>query len=388
MRKEKLGIKFCGPLLDASGYAQFGRAFISGLYKRSDVSLSLELLSFEKNKPHIGDLEKVIKELANTKVDYKIKVVNALPTHMATLKEEGKKNVCFTMFETSRIPDQWVQSLNTHADACFVPCTWNKDVFEQSGVTIPVYVVYPGIDADYYRNIDAIPKVELSSIGDNDISFYSIFQWTERKNPTGLLNEYFSAFDGVEDVCLVLKTYGSNTEASEQQRIKDLIRSIKSKLLLKKAPKIMFIGDLLSNEQITGLHKRCDCFVLPHRAEGFGMPHIEAMACGKPVITTGFSGNMDFMNRENSYLLDYQMTVVCNMTWINVYEADMEWAEPNISQLKKYMKQVYSDIKAARENKNTMTKTLALNGQKDVLGKFNLHTAAESFISACRKVIV
>ena len=51
----------------------------------------------------------------------------------------------------------------------------------------------------------------------------------------------------------------------------------------------------------------CDCYVSLHRAEGFGLTLAEAMAIGKPVIATGYSGNVDFMNDANSYLVDYEI---------------------------------------------------------------------------------
>lgn len=384
----KLGIKFCGPLRDSSGYAQFGRNFVAGLTGISEIDLCLEPISFEAARPNLGKIDDIIKTLTAKKSSYDIKIINACPdVTMLKLIESNKKNVCFTMFETTRIPDEWVTNLNRLA-ACLVPCTWNKEVFQSSGVKVPIYVVPPGIDAEFYQQIENLEPTELANLPKDCVSFYSIFQWTERKNPIGLIVSYLSAFDGVEDVCLVLKTYGADTSAAQQQRIKDMIVSIKGQLRMKKAPKILFIGNLLSTEQITGLHKRCDCFVLPHRAEGFGMPHLEAMACGKPVIATGFSGNMDFMNPNNSYLLDYQMTVVCNMPWIKWYEADMEWADPNLSQLKEYMKKVYKHIKMHKEHPGELyeTQEKALQGKTDVLKDFNLRVSADRLVEVCKEI--
>ena len=78
--------------------------------------------------------------------------------------------------------------------------------------------------------------------------------------------------------------------------------------------------------ELNGLMAACDCYVSLHRSEGFGLTMAEAMAIGKPVIGTGYSGNVDFMNAENSYLVDYEIGRVgpeCE-----IYPPEGEWAEP------------------------------------------------------------
>ena len=82
----------------------------------------------------------------------------------------------------------------------------------------------------------------------------------------------------------------------------------------------------------------CDCYVSLHRAEGFGLTMAEAMAIGKPVIATGYSGNVDFMSGENSYLVDYALGRVgpdCE-----IYPPEGEWAEPSIEHAAELMRRV------------------------------------------------
>jgi glycosyltransferase involved in cell wall biosynthesis len=84
-----------------------------------------------------------------------------------------------------------------------------------------------------------------------------------------------------------------------------------------------------------------DCYVSLHRAEGFGLTMAEAMAIGKPVIGTGYSGNVDFMNSENSYLVDYEMGLVgpeCE-----IYPPEGEWAEPSVEHAAELMRRVYEN---------------------------------------------
>lgn len=378
---KKIGIKYLGPVLDGSGYAEFARNFICAIHKRKDADITVEQVSYESCRVDHGKQGKIVSSLTNKKIDYDVKIINAIPDALPKYAEKGKKNIAFTMFEATRIPDVWVKCLNKYAQACFVPCKWNKEVFEDSGVEIPVHVVPPGVDVETYKDLDTITPVTMSNLPQGQICFYSIFQWTERKNPNGLLKSYWSAFENVDDVCLVLKTYGANDSPTQQKALKEGIRNLRSQVRLKKHPKIIFIGNILTRKEILGLHKACDCFVLPHRAEGFGLPHIEAMAMGNPVISTGFSGNMDFMDCENSYLLDYQMTPVAHMPWIPYYEGDMMWAEPDLGQLIDTMRTVYTSLKKDNDARNK-----GKLGREYVLKNFNWSVSARKFMTACRKV--
>ena len=82
----------------------------------------------------------------------------------------------------------------------------------------------------------------------------------------------------------------------------------------------------------------CDCFVSLHRAEGYGLAPAEAMALGKPVIATRYSGNMDFMTPSNSLLVDYALTRVG--ADVEIYPAAGEWADPSVEHAAELMRWV------------------------------------------------
>jgi glycosyltransferase involved in cell wall biosynthesis len=91
------------------------------------------------------------------------------------------------------------------------------------------------------------------------------------------------------------------------------------------------------------LHGMGDCFVLLHRSEGWGLPQFEACAMGKPVITTGYGGNLEFTKPDNSFLVGYKMIPVEGMGWIPWYTNGMSWADPDIKECGKYMRFVYAN---------------------------------------------
>lgn len=378
MSNTRLGIKYVGPILDSSGYAEFSRNNIAALHMFGNVNLTVDGVSFENQKTDFGKQGKIVQSLMGNEIDYKVKVINLTPNFLDKLKEPGVKTISYTMFETSKIPDDWVQSLNAHADACFVPCQHNKEVFENSGVKVPVYVCPVGMDPQKYVDTEDVPEAVISNVKPTDYVFYSIFQWTERKHPMGLLKAYWSAFEGRDDVALVLKTYLAHTGVDQRAIIKKNIAKFKDSIRLTHYPKVVFIGDLLSVQEITQLHKRGDCFVLPHRAEGWGMPHFEAMFMGRPVITTGYSGNMQFMNDKVAYLLRHQMTPVSGMKWIHHYTADMHWAEPDLCQLKEYMQYVVENRDEARK--------MGELGRKHVRENFTWEQTGKILAKACREV--
>lgn len=331
----KVACKWVGALNDTSGYASASRSYIGALVNSNAIDLTLQSVSFEKDYTNHGTIQKTIKLLENRQIPFSIQVVHLTPENYINTRMKGVYNIGYTAWETDRIPGEWVPLCNL-MDEIWVPSTWNKTVFTNSGVNKPIYVIPHGI---------AIPNLEKTTsinigVEDDTFVFYSIFQWLERKNPLALLKAYLTEFKTHEKVVLALKTYRLDTSLKEQEVIKNDIQNIKQSLRLSAYPSMRFFGGLLTSEQIRGLHMRGNCFVLPHRGEGFGIPHAEAMSYGKPVISTRYSGNLDFMNDENSYLIDAFQTPVYNMLFPH-YNATMNWAEPSVLHLRQHMRYVF-----------------------------------------------
>jgi len=151
----------------------------------------------------------------------------------------------------------------------------------------------------------------------------------QRKNPIGLIEAFKRAFALGEGPQLLLKT------------INGPLRPLAEEAVLWEAhgrEDIHVIDRSLSGAERDALMAACDCYVSLHRSEGFGLTMAEAMALGKPTIATGYSGNVDFMNTENSYLVDYEIRLVgpdCE-----IYPADGEWAQPSVEHAAELMRRV------------------------------------------------
>src|SRR5690606_26031032 len=102
----------------------------------------------------------------------------------------------------------------------------------------------------------------------------------------------------------------------------------------------------LSRAELVGLIEACDCYVSLHRSEGLGLTMAEAMLLGKPVIATGYSGNLEFMDRSNSLLVGYDLVPIGRD--IPPYPGDLLWAEPSCAEAAEAMCWVHEHPDEAR----------------------------------------
>lgn len=359
------GVKYIGPVFDGSGYAEAARNYVLSIH-RQGYPVKLSPITFEKTRPNLGKGGEILTSLVNNNVDYDKVIVHCTPDlwHNFTQADRGKYLIGYTVWETSGLHSIWSTACNK-ANEIWVPCDWNIEVFRNSGVQVPLHKVPHAISVP---DLETVPSFNLDGISPNDFIFYSVFQWQERKNPYGLLTAYCSAFTGVKDVTLVLKTYRRD-QGSDKDLIKNLIMDFRKFVSLDNFPKMYLVVDNLSNSDMLGLHKRGDCFVLLQRSEGWGLPHFEAAACGKPVITPAYGGQTEFLNSDNSYLVDYSLTPVTGMTWSPYYRADQYWCEPDIQQAIQTMRHVYNNRDEAQARGQKARQFVADNFTWDIIGK-------------------
>lgn len=333
-----IGIRWTSSFMDGSGYAEASRNYLAALHT-AGVQVNACAVSFEEARSDYGRAGAIAKGMINNEVSYAINVVHLTPENYPQHIKEGCYNIGFFAWETNIIPSKWVYECNA-MDEIWVPCKWTAEVTRKAGVKKPIHVFGHCVCPEEYRNVHPMKLPELSH---NWFKFYSIFQWTERKNPAGLLRAYLTSFRKKDPVVLILKTYRSNYSKEEQSAVLDQIQSIKKDVGGSKQPKILVILDMLTRQEMLSLHAMGDCFVLLHRSEGWGLPHFEACAMGKPVITTGYGGNLEFTNADNSFLVGYKTIPVERMGWIPWYNDEMSWADPDIKECSKYMRYVYSN---------------------------------------------
>jgi SAM-dependent methyltransferase len=154
----------------------------------------------------------------------------------------------------------------------------------------------------------------------------------ERKNPLGLIEAYRKAFGPEDGAHLVVKSINGQLYPDGLDRVVHAAEGRHD---------ITVVDEYYSAEHKAALIGLCDCYVSLHRSEGLGFGMLEAMAEGRPVIATGYSGNLEFMNSENSYLVPYELVHV--PPGCEPYPVDASWAEPDLDVAAEMMREVLRD---------------------------------------------
>ena len=149
-------------------------------------------------------------------------------------------------------------------------------------------------------------------------------QWQSRKGFDKLIQSYCMEFKDQKDVVLVIKTYGNlmktspTTVKQQAEQIASEIRSYKQQVILPNnkqcTAEIILMPYVLPFSQISALQDRADLFALMTRAEGFGLTIAEAIAHGTPVLVPDQGGHVDYLDRQNSFLVHYQYCIGAKMT--------------------------------------------------------------------------
>jgi glycosyltransferase involved in cell wall biosynthesis len=155
----------------------------------------------------------------------------------------------------------------------------------------------------------------------------------ERKNPLGLIAAFRKAFGSTDDATLLIKSSRVNDEGLAM--MKDAADGAS----------VSVIDTVVTREEVNALYRACDCYVSLHRSEGFGLTIAEAMVVAKPVIATGFSGNMDFMTTQNSYPVRYNMKAIERDH--PPYRKGWQWADPDLDHAAELMRHVFEDREEA-----------------------------------------
>ncbi|HYB23044.1 MAG TPA: glycosyltransferase [Solirubrobacteraceae bacterium] len=230
-------------------------------------------------------------------------------------------------WETNTIPDRWQRAFAL-VDEIWV---YSRFMAENIGAVAPVPVIAlpPPVEPPTREATPLRLGVE------DGFLFLFVFDYLstiQRKNPVGLIEAFKRAFAPGEGPRLLIKTINAPLRPLAEEEVLWAAHG---------RPDVHVVDRSLTGEELAGVMAACDCYVSLHRSEGFGLTMAEAMAIGKPVIATGYSGNVDFMNAENSLLVDYTMGRVgpdCE-----IYPPEGEWAQPSVEHAARLMRRVYED---------------------------------------------
>ena len=352
--KPVIGINVSGYFASEKGVGEAVRADIRAL-AASGIPYVLNNVS----DPGSHNQESEISGLS-TENPYSVNLIHvnadATPNFVRRMGDQylaGRYNVGFWAWELAQFPSCWRASFE-HLDEIWVPSDFVRAAIEQEAslpvVTIPHCLADAPVVHSKSRREFGLPEGTFIFLFVFDFHSYA-----ERKNPRGLIRAFKEAFTDRDDAMLVLKS--SHGTAGLLNTLKAAAHDAH----------IHIMDCVLPRRDINELMNLADCYVSLHRSEGFGLTIAEAMALGKPVIATEYSANLDFMTRDNSFLVPSELVEIRQD--VGPYPKGYLWAEPSLADAARLMRYIF-------ENRE-LGKAVGRRAQADVLSQLNPKAVGE-----------
>jgi glycosyltransferase involved in cell wall biosynthesis len=245
------------------------------------------------------------------------------------LFDAGAWNIGCWHWELGDWPDAWLASA-APLDEIWAPSTFIQHALSRL-VTIPVVHMPHGVEV---TELAACHPTEFG-VPAGRFTFLCMFDVDSviaRKHPDGAVEAFARAFPTPTGAALLVKLRGGDGDPRERQALLARLRSVAG---------VYVVDASLSRARANGLLASCDAIVSLHRSEGFGLVLAEGMSLGKPVVATGWSGNMDFMDDRNACPVRYTLVELTEAH--DHYPAGAEWAEPDVDHAADLMRRLAAD---------------------------------------------
>ena len=231
-----------------------------------------------------------------------------------------RRTVVYTMWETDELLPKWVRTLN-RAARVVVPSEWGAECFRRCGVTVPLSVVPLGFDPAVYHP-DSYTQQGTTIFG----TAGALAAGGMRKNARHLIDLFRRAFPTEPDVRLRVKLSPTSPVIENHND-----------------PRVDVLRASLPPCELANWYRSLTAYVNGSFGEGFGLHLIEAMACGRPLITPNVTGLTAFFDPSCGYAVGSQGVPVKN----DIYRGN--WHRPRDEDIIAAMRRVYGDRAEAEE---------------------------------------
>ena len=391
----------CAPVSSRSGYGDHARDLVRSFLKLDKFDMKImdvpwgdcsrDALDSESDKNIIDCFLPELKMDKQPDVYVDIRIPNEF-------QQWGKINIGITAgIETTTVSDKWIDGCNK-MDLILVPSEHSKEGFVKAlyekmqnmpdgqqqkvgelKLEKPIEVLFEGVDKNIYKPIENASLDLVDNIKE-DFCFLHVGMWgkggygEDRKDIAKMIKIFYESFaNKKEQPALILKTSGATFSIMDREDCLSKIKQVKSQFPKDwKLPNIYLLHGDLSVEKMNKLynHPKIKTFISLTHGEGFGRPMLEASMVGLPVITSAWSGQLDFLSQTDSMLLGGEMVdVPKSQVWKDIIIPESKWFNVNETQTYKAMNYCftnYDDVKSK-----------ALNLMKTNRDKFTLDKMTE-----------
>lgn len=355
---QNIEVKVHGLFLDASGYAKVNRNLATGLSKAGfSVKVDSKQSSTQINEEELRQ----IFALQQTQISRNYISIDSIVPSFSELSG-GKYKILYSTVESYTIPKQFIDSCQMY-DEIWLTSEWSANILREHKVNKPIYAVCTGVDQHLYT--EKGPKYNLPNI--KDFVFISVFGWNYRKGNDVLLRAYLNEFSAEDNVSLLITSrYQGGRSQFHKKKIPNDIEEVMKEFPNKSLAHIARYSKIVPESEMPLLYRAADCFVLPTRGEGGGLPPLEASLCGLPVIMTNCSGQQGYLRADNSYMLeiDHLETVSPGRMHLHYWDGQKFpclRTDGFRKQLQKAMREVFENHEKAKEKNKNLQKRILQN---------------------------
>lgn len=251
-------------------------------------------------------------------------------------KKNAKLKLSIFNYESSVVPAEWKNDLR-YLDYVLPSSNFSYEVFAKNAWDKEKLKVIPlGFNEDLFGK-----KYEYNIKTNKSFKFLNISINHHRKNIDKLLQAYYSEFSDKDDVCLILKTNLNKPKTKFECDVTDILISTQKYFSNKLLPQLIIINEKIPN--IAELYSSSNCLISTSSAEGFGLPFLEAMASNLLIIAPNATGQLDFLNKDNSLLLDMNYVKAdANRQYWRASENGMTYM-PEVRDIRRQMRLAFED---------------------------------------------
>lgn len=360
----KPNLVFCGPVTTRSGYGEHARDLLQSLIESDKYNIKVIPINWGETPMNALDdsnglHRKISSLITNTPLTEQpdIWMQVTVPNEFQPV---GKYNIGITAgIETNICSPEWLEGCNK-MNLIIVPSKHAKDVFLRTEydrmdrntgqfagklkLTVPVEVLHEGVRLDSFGKdlpIDQEFSDKITNLVKEDFALLFVGHWLrgdigqDRKDVSGMLITFIKTFANQKDApALILKASSGTFSVTDKSHTLNKIQMIRNmvEIPLEEQPNIYLIhGELTENEMNTlYLHPKVKGMISFTKGEGYGRPIAEFLTSGKPVLVSGWSGHVDFVNPAFQTYLDGELTKVHHSAvWEGVINKDAAWFTVN-----------------------------------------------------------